>query len=86
MDPAFYEDLTGRDYGLLIVLQDRLNCEDAPVIYQFTGARHDALPLQEIARAAAHRGIGITAREHVLARANQAPPASELVRELAAHG
>ena len=86
MDPAFYQDLTGRHYGLLIVLEDRLNCEDAPVIHQFTGARHDALGLEDIARAAAHRRIGITAREHVLARANQAPPASELVRELAAHG
>ena len=85
MDPAFYQDLTGRHYGLLIVLEDRLNCEDAPVIHQFTGARHDALGLEDIARAA-HRGIGITAREHVPARADQAPPASELVRELAAHG
>ena len=51
MDPAFYQDLTGRHYGLLIVLEDRLNCEDAPVIHQFTGARHDALALEEIARA-----------------------------------
>jgi hypothetical protein len=41
----------------------------------------------------AHRQIGITVREHALAslvgvlvRANQAPPASELVRELVAHG
>jgi hypothetical protein len=86
MDPAFYEDLTGRHYGLLIVLADRLNCEDAPVIHQFAGARHCALGLEDIARAPAHRGIGITAREQVLARANQAPPTSELVRELAAHG
>ena len=86
MDPAFYQDLTDRHHGLLIVLEDRLNCEEAPVIRQFTGARHDDLALQEIARAAAHRGIGITAREHVLARADQALPASEFVRELAAHG
>ena len=84
MDPAFYQDLTGRHYGLLIVLEDRLNCQDAPVIHQFTGARN-ALGLEDIARVA-HRRIGITAREHVLARANQAPSASELVRELAAHG
>ena len=55
MDPAFYQDLTGRHDGLLIVLEDRLNCEDAPVIHQFTGARHDALALEEIARTAAHR-------------------------------
>ena len=94
MDPGFCEDLTGRLDGLLIVLEDRLNCDDASVIHQVTGARHDALALEEIARTAAHRAIGSTVREHagvlalagVLARANQAPPASELVRELAAHG
>jgi hypothetical protein len=87
MDPAFYEDLTGRHYGLLIVLEDRPNCEDAPVIHQFTGARQYPPELiEDIAQAAAHCGIGITAREHVLARANQAPPTSELVRELAANG
>jgi len=40
MDPGFYQDLTGRLDGLLTVLEDRLNCEDVPVIHQFTGARH----------------------------------------------
>ena len=96
MDPGFCEDLIGRLDGLLIVLEDRLNCDDAPVIHQVTGARHDALAL-EIARTAAHRAIGSTVREHagvlvltglagVLARAHRAPPPSELARELAAHG
>ena len=64
MDPGFYQDLTGRLDGLLIVLEDRLNCDDAPVIHQFTGASHDALALEEIARTAAHRAIGSTVREH----------------------
>ena len=97
MDPGFYQDLTGRPYGLLIVLEDRLNCDDASVIHRVTGARHDALALEPIARRAAHRAIGSTVREHagvlalaglvgVLARADQAPPAGELARELAAHG
>jgi hypothetical protein len=97
MDPGFYQDLTGRLDGLLTVLGDRLNCEDVPVIHQFTGARHDALALEEIARTVAYRQIGTTVREHagvlalaglagVVARADQAPSASELVRELAAHG
>jgi hypothetical protein len=97
MDPGFYEDLTRRIYGLLIVLEDCLNCDDVSVIHQFTGARHDALALEEIARAVAHLEIGITVREHagvlalvgladVLVRANQAPPAAELVPELAAYG
>ena len=77
MDPAFYQDLTGRHYGLLIVLEDRLNCEDAPVIHQFTGARHDALALEEIARTAAHRRIGITAREHAARRPGEPGAAGE---------
>ena len=96
MDPGFCEDLIGRLGGLLIVLEDRLNCDDASVIHQVTGARHDALAPEAIARRAAHGAIGSTVREHVgvlalacgcvLARADQAPPPSELVRELAAHG
>ena len=55
------------------------------------------LALEEIAMTVAYRQIGIAVREHagvlalaglagVLARAYQAPPASELVRELAANG
>ena len=97
MDPGFYHDLTGRLDGLLTVLEDGLNCADVPVIHQFTGACHDALALEEIARTVAYRQIGTTVREHVgvfalaglagvVARANRAPSASEFVRELAAHG
>jgi len=94
MDPGFYRDLTGRLYSLLIVLEDSLNFDDAPLIYQFTDASHDALAMEEIVRAAAHRQIGITVREHagvltlagVLARADQAPPAGEFVQELTADG
>jgi predicted nucleic acid-binding protein len=88
MDPGYCQDLTGWPYGLPIVLQERLTCDDASVIHQFTDAGHDALALEEIARTVAHRQIGVTARGHVgvLARADQALPASELVRELAAHG
>ena len=64
------------------------------MIHLFAAVSHDAVVLEEIVRPAAHRQIGITVREHagvlalagVLARANQARPASELVRELAAHG
>ena len=33
MDPGFCEDLIGRLDGLLIVLEDRLNCADASVIH-----------------------------------------------------
>ena len=97
MDPGFSQDLTSRPYGLLIVPESRLTCDDPAVIHQVTGARHDALALAEIAWTATHCQIGITVREHpglfalaglagVLARANQAPSASEHVREPAVHG
>ena len=97
MNPGFCQDLTALPDGLLTVLEDRGNCADVPVVHQFTGARHGALALEEIARAVAYRQIGTTVREHagvlalaglagVVARADQAPPASGLVRELAAHG
>ena len=97
MEPGFYQDRTGRLDGLLTVLEDRGNCADVPVIHQLTGARYDPLALEEIARTVAYRQIGTTVREHagviamaglagVVARADQAPPASELVRELAAYG
>ena len=96
MDPGFCEDLIGRLDGLLIVLEDRLNCDDASVIHQVTGARHDILAL-EIARTAAELGdldqrpgdagvLALTGLAGVLAQANQAPLPRELARELAAHG
>ena len=97
MDPGFYGDLAGRLYGLLIGLEDRLNCDDAAIIHQFTDARHYGLALEEIARTVAHRTIAITDRERVgmlaladqagaLARADRAPLKGDLVREWLAHG
>ncbi len=97
MDPGFYEDLAGRLYGLLIGLEDRLNCDDASIIHHFIDARHYALALEEIARTVAHRTIGITGQERAgilaladltdaLARATQAPLKGDLVRELIPHG
>ena len=63
MDPGFYEDLAGRLFGLLIGLEDRLNCDDASAIHHFD-ARHYALALEEIARTVVHREVGITGQEH----------------------
>ena len=91
MDPGFYEDLAGRLYGLLIGLEDRLNCDDASIIHQFTDARHYGLALEEIARALAHQMIGITGQERAdmlaladqvdtLARAERTPLKGDLVR------
>ena len=45
MDAGFYEDLAGRLYGLLIRLEDRLNCDDASVVHQFIDTGHYGLAL-----------------------------------------
>ena len=97
MDPGFYGDLAGRLYGLLIGLEDRLNCDDAAIIHQFIDARHYGLALEEITRTVAHRTIAITDQERAdmlaladrvdaLARADRAPLKGDLVREWLAHG
>ena len=97
MDPGFYEDLAGRLYGLLIGLEDRLNCDDAATIHQFTDARHYGLALEEITRTVAHRTIAITDQERadilaladrvdILAQADRTPLKGDLVRELLADG
>ena len=97
MDPGFYEDLAGRMYGLLISLEDRLNCDDAAIIHQFIDARHYGLALEEIARILAHSTIAITDRERAgmlalagqvdaLAQADRAPLKGDLVREWLSHG
>jgi hypothetical protein len=97
MDPGFYEDLAGRLNGLLIGLQDRLNCDDASITRQFTGTRQDGLALEEITRTVAHRTISVTDTGRagivalaglagLLARARQMPLKGDLVREQLAHG
>lgn len=63
MGPAYYEDLAGRLYGLLIGLEDGLNCDDASTIHRFIDARHYGLALDEITRTLAHRTIGIRDQE-----------------------
>jgi hypothetical protein len=71
MDAAYYEDLAGRLYGLLIGLEDRLDSDDAAIIHQFTGARHYGLALEDMAGMLAHGTIAITGaeREDMLALA-----------------
>ena len=91
MDPGFHEDLAGRLYGLLTGLEGRLDSDDAPVIHQFTGARHYGLALEEIARTLAPRMTGITGQERagmlapadragMPARSDRTPLKGELVR------
>jgi len=35
MDAAYYEELAGRLYGLLIGLDDRIGCEQARLLHHF---------------------------------------------------
>jgi hypothetical protein len=78
-------------------MEDRLNCDDAAIIHQFTGARHYGLALEEIVRTVAHRTIALPDRERAgmlalagrvdaLAQADRAPLKGDLVREWLAHG
>jgi hypothetical protein len=97
MDPGLYEDLAGRLYGLLIWLEDRLNCDDASVVHQFIDTGRYGLALEEIAKTLAGRTIGITDagragmleladRVDALARAAGMPLKGDLVREWMTYG
>jgi hypothetical protein len=47
MDAAYYEDLAGRLYGLLIMLEDRLGGEQAQLLYHFIEVGEYGLALKE---------------------------------------
>ena len=63
MDGAYYDDLAGRLYGLLIMLDDRLDKEQAQLLHHFIEVSEYGLALEEIAGALAQDKIGITDRE-----------------------
>src|SRR5271154_5074866 len=48
MDPMYYEDLRGRLFGLLILLEDRMEKQDAALIHQFIAADEYGLALEEL--------------------------------------
>ena len=50
MDTAYYEELAGRLYGLLIGLDDRIGNEQARLFCHFTDVGEYGLALEEIAR------------------------------------
>jgi hypothetical protein len=56
MDAAYFEDLAGRLYGLVIVLEDRLSGEQAQLFHHFIEVGEYGLALEEIAGALAHSG------------------------------
>jgi hypothetical protein len=63
MDAAYYEDLAGRLYGLLIELEDRLGREDAQQLHHFIEVGEYGLALEEIAGALAQAKVPITDQE-----------------------
>jgi hypothetical protein len=63
VDPAYYEDLAGRLYGLLIGLDDRLDREAVRQLHHFIEVGEYGLALEEIADALAHAEVAITDQE-----------------------
>jgi hypothetical protein len=53
VDAAYYEDLAGRLYGLLIMLEDRLGGQQAQLLHHFIEVGEYGLALEEIAGALA---------------------------------
>ena len=49
VDAAYYEDLAGRLYGLLMGLDDRIGREHARLLYHFIEVGECGLALEEIA-------------------------------------
>jgi hypothetical protein len=49
MDAAYYEDLAGRPYDLLIGLDDRIENEEAQLPHHFIDVGEYGLALEEIA-------------------------------------
>ena len=87
MDAAYYEDLAGRLYGLLIGLDDRIGREQARLLYHFIEVGEYGLALEEIAGTLAQDAIAITGQERgdMLALATQMKLEGDLVpRALAA--
>ena len=73
MDAAYFEDLAGRLYGLVIMLEDRLGGEQAQLFHHFIEVGEYGLALEEIAGALAQDTIAITDQERgdMLALARQ---------------
>ena len=63
MDAAYYEDLAGRLYGLLISLEDRLGREQAQEFHHYIEVGEYGLALEEIAGELAQHATAITGQE-----------------------
>ena len=63
MDAAYYEELAGRLYGLLIGLDDRIGSDQASLLHHFIDVGEYGLALEEIAGTLAQEAIAITGQE-----------------------
>jgi len=63
MDAAHFEELAGRLYDLVIVLEDRLGAGQAQLFHHFIEVGEYGLALEEIAGALAQDKIAITDQE-----------------------
>ena len=63
MDPAYFEDLAGRLYGLLIGLDDRIASEQAQWLHHVIDVGEYGLALEDIAGTLAQDAIAITGQE-----------------------
>ncbi len=63
MDAAYYEELAGRLYGLLIGLDDRIGSDQARLLHHFIDVGEYGLALEEIAGPLAQDAIAITGQE-----------------------
>jgi hypothetical protein len=87
MDAAYYEELAGRLYGLLIGLDDRIGPEQAQWLHHVIDLGEYGLALEEIAGTLAQDAIAITGTERgdMLALATRMKLQGDLVpRALAA--
>jgi hypothetical protein len=63
MGAAYYEELAGRLYGLLIGLDDRMDSEQAQLLHHFIDVGEYGLALEEIADTLAQDTIAVTNQE-----------------------
>jgi len=62
-DSAYYEDLTGRLYGLVIVFSDRLPADQAQLLHHVIDVGEYGLALEDLAAMLVYDKIGATHQE-----------------------
>jgi hypothetical protein len=81
-DAAYYEDLAGRLYGLVIRLSDRLPADQAQWLHHVTEVGEYGLALDDMAGILAHDKVAITDQERsdMLALAERMKAEDDAVR------